>query len=266
MFEEDHRGESASGVSESARKSFDDWIREQVMERNDWFQRIRLSPDLVTPGWSDPEVEKLPHFGLPDDLTGLRVLDIGCSEGYFSFEAERRGAAEVIAIDSSPDSITRFNICRNALRSNANAYLCNVYDISPRTFGTFDLVLYYGVLYHLRHPLLSLEKVLSVCTGTMLLQCAVYGEFEQPGLKEQPMARFYAHGRDSGPDAEGNPLLDPTIFWVPNRECVRAMTDCAGFVGIETISENDFVSIVLRAKSPVQEKGQGPDLMTAPWS
>ncbi len=58
--------------------------------------------DIVTPGWSDPRVDKLPHFGLPADMTGMRVLDIGNAEGFFSFEAERRGAAEVVGLENYP--------------------------------------------------------------------------------------------------------------------------------------------------------------------
>ena len=107
-------------------------------------------------------------------MHGMRVLDVGCAKGFFSFETERRSAAKVVAVDSFPDSVRRFNICRDALTSKAVACLTNVYDLSPRTFGTFDLAMPFGVLYHLRHPILSLEKLASVYTGTLLLQTANY--------------------------------------------------------------------------------------------
>jgi len=122
--------------------TFKQWIRDQVEAEKYWFQKIPLFDDLVTPGWSDPSTEKEPYFAVPDDLSGMRVLDIGCAEGYFSFLAEKNGAAEVVAIDSFPDSVRRFNMCRDALGSKATAYLCNVYDLSPKTFGTFDVVLF----------------------------------------------------------------------------------------------------------------------------
>lgn len=236
-----------SGAIGQTDPTFENWLRQQVEAEKYWFHRQELLPGLVTPGWSDPAIEKLPFYGMPDDLDGLRVLDIGCAEGFFSFEAERRGAAEVVAIDSFPDSVRRFNLCRAALGSKATAYLCNVYDLSPRSFGTFDLVLFYGVLYHLRHPLLALEKILSVCRGTMLLQTAGY---EEPAVAGTPWAKFHPHGVQSGPSEEGKPLFDPTVFWLPNRECVRALTDCAGFEEIETLWEDEDVSIVLRARSP----------------
>ena len=96
------------------KESFADVIRQRVEREPYWFHKIQIMPDLKTPGWSDPITEKLPFYGLPGDLTGKRVLDIGCAEGFFSFEAEARGAREVVAIDSFPDSIRRFNIVREA--------------------------------------------------------------------------------------------------------------------------------------------------------
>ncbi len=65
--------------------------RHQVLAEPYWSQKIEVLPGLFSPGWSDPAKEKLPYYGLPKDLSGMRVLDIGCAEGFFSFEAERRG-------------------------------------------------------------------------------------------------------------------------------------------------------------------------------
>ena len=162
-----------NGHLEAATKEF---IEHQVMTEPYWFQKIEVLPGLFSPGWSEPETEKLPFFGLPEDLSGLRILDIGCAEGYFSFEAEKRGAREVIAIDSSPDSVRRFNIVKSARQSSATAYLCSVYDLDRKKFGTFDLVLFYGVFYHLKHPQLALEKIADVCTGQLLFQTHIYEE------------------------------------------------------------------------------------------
>src|ERR1051325_120315 len=117
-----------------------EWVRAQVHDEPYWFHRMDLLPGVTTPGWSDPRRDKLPHFGVPADLTGLRVLDVGCAEGFFAFEAERRGAREVVAVDSFPDSIRRFMLCRSALGARAAAFLCNVYDLDPAAFGTFDVV------------------------------------------------------------------------------------------------------------------------------
>lgn len=238
---------------------FKDWVREQVRAEPYFFQKIALGPDLVTPGWSDPAKEKLPYYGLPGDLTGARVLDIGCAEGFFAFEAERRGAREVVAIDSFPDSIRRFNLCRAALGSRATAYLANVYELSPRTFGTFDLVLFYGVLYHLRHPHLALEKIRSVCTGTLLFQTLVRNP---PALQHLPMGEFHPHGLLSGKEQD---QWDPTVFWVLNSAGCVAMLEAVGFKDVEVVSP-DPQPFVLRAKSPLKACGLPPDQTLSPWS
>jgi len=239
--------------------SFVDWVRSQVAGEGYWFQRMDLGPGLTTPGWSDPQAEKLPYFGLPERMQGMRVLDVGCAEGFFSFEAERRGAKEVIAIDVLPDSIRRFGICRSALAARATAYLCNVYDLGPKAFGTFDLVFFFGVLYHLRNPLLALERVFSVCAGPLLLQTATH---EVAGAEQVPLARFHPSGIESGPPGSG--LFDPTVFWLPNAECARAMTSHVGFEAIETVTSE--AGLVLRAQSPRPAQGRPPDESKAPWS
>jgi tRNA (mo5U34)-methyltransferase len=210
--------------------TYHDWLRAQVEAEEYWFQTIDLGDGLTTPGWSNPMTEKLPFYGLPDDMTGMRVLDIGCCEGFFSFEAERRGAADVVAIDSFPESIRRFNICRNALGSKANGYLASVYDLDPKNFGTFDLVMYFGVLYHLRHPLLSLQKIAGVTAGTVILQTR---SFEAPGLGEISAARFNPFGIESG-TAE-DPTQDLSVIWEPNAACVRDMLLHVGFVNVERV-------------------------------
>jgi len=240
--------------------TFDEWLKQQVGAEPYWFQRMELRPGLETPGWSNPALEKLPYFGLPDRLDGMRVLDIGCAEGFFSFEAERRGAREVIAIDSFPDSIRRFNICRAALGSRAIAYLCNVYDVTPRAFGTFDLVMFFGVLYHLRNPLLALERIHAICTGSLLLQTL---SAEAPGSADVPYARFYPSGMESGPKEK--PLFDPTVFWVPNVACVTGMVRSVGFVDVEGRADRN-VSCVLQARTTSIAPGKAPDQRTAPWS
>jgi len=177
----------------------------------------------------------------------------------FSFEAERRGAKEIVSIDSFPDSVRRFNICRNALGASATAFLTNVYDLSPRTFGTFDLVMFFGVLYHLRHPLLALEKVASVCSGTVLLQTANY---ESPAVGDLSVAKFHPFGIQSGP--ADNPMYDPTVFWLPNAACVRDMLLHVGLIDVESLST--IPGVVFRAKVAERSAGTPPDESKVPWS
>jgi len=239
--------------------SFEAWIRSQVEIEKYWFHRIELPGGLVTPGWSDPKTEKLPHFGLPEDMRGMRVLDIGHAEGFFSFEAERRGAVEVIGIENYHPMTRKYNICRAALGSRAQSVLVSVYELNPKTFGTFDMVFFYGVLYHLRHPLLALEKIHSVCSGTLLMQTATSAD-----ASDTPIAEFHPFGIESGPPE--NRRCDPTCFWFPNPACCAAMLAHAGFQQIERISPEAPVGAVFRAKSALQAKGMPPDETKAPWS
>jgi len=236
-----------------------EWLRYLVEREPYFFHRMELPDGLVTPGWSDPQIEKLPLYGLPDDMSGMRVLDVGCAEGFFSFEAERRGASEVIAIDSFPDSVRRFNICREAFDAKAQAFLTNVYDLSERAFGTFDLVMFFGVLYHLRHPLFAMEKVFNVCSGSVLVQS---DNFEDERLGDNAFAEFHPFGIQSG--TPENPMFDPTVFWVPNAACVRDMMSHVGFVNIEGGS-TDRTGAIFRADAPAQSAGAPPDQMKAPW-
>jgi tRNA (mo5U34)-methyltransferase len=236
-----------------------DWLRARVAKEAYWFHRIEIAEDLTTPGWSDPKSEKLPHYGLPEDMSGMRVLDIGCAEGFFSFEAERRGAREVIAIDAHPDSIRRFNICRDALDSRATGFLTSIYDVSARTFGTFDLVMFFGVLYHLRNPLAALERIVEVCKGTILLQTA---GFEDAAIGDQPIAKFHPFGIESGPPEKR--IWDPTVLWIPNAACVKSMLEHVGFNEIRKIS--DSAGLVFRARALQPSLGAAPDESKAPWS
>ncbi len=238
--------------------SIRDLISYQVEAEPYWFQKIEVLPRLFSPGWADPAVEKLPYFGLPEDLTGMRVLDIGCAEGFFSFEAEARGAREVIGIDSFPDSVRRFNIVKAARQLNATAFLMNVYDLEPKRLGTFDLVLFYGVFYHLKHPQYALERIRSICTGNLLFQTHIY---EEPSLKGVPWARFYPHGLMSGAKHE---LFDPTVFWLFNSQCCLAMLDHVGFVDVKVISDTPH-PFVVSAAAPERAPGTPPDQIQAPW-
>lgn len=236
-----------------------DWVKARITEDPYWFHRMELPGGIVTPGWSDPRIDKLPHFGLPETMSGMRVLDIGNAEGFFSFEAERRGASEVIGIENYPPMARKFEICRAALDSGARTYMASVYDLSPNTFGTFDLVMFFGVLYHLRHPILALQKIASVCSGVILMQTATCDD-----KTDRPIAEFHPFGLKSGPPE--NPSLDPTCFWFPNAACCIAMLQHVGFKNVKQIRTDAPVGGVFRAEAAVQQKGAPPDEMKAPWS
>lgn len=152
-------------------------VRRLIAEHGRWWHEIEVAPGIVTPG-DDSNRLKLPlldGLGLPADMTGLRALDIGCSDGYFTFEMERRGAT-VVAVDFVPEHYTGFATVRRILGSSAEYRMDNVYNLAPERYGTFDVVLFMGVLYHLRKPLAALDAIRSVMkegarmfAGTMMI-------------------------------------------------------------------------------------------------
>ena len=123
-----------------------------------WFHTMDLGGGLRTVGIHDP-LTRLPLLGLPESLAGLSVLDVGAWDGFFAFECERRGATRVVASDHfswhGPGWGTKagFEMAREALGSRVEDIDIDVMDLSPERIGTFDLVLFLGVLYHLRDPL-----------------------------------------------------------------------------------------------------------------
>lgn len=123
-----------------------------------WFHRIDLGNGIITPG-VDESPAKLKKLGLPEDLHGKTVLDIGAWDGFFSFETERRGAKRVLATDyfcwggEGCGTKAGFELARKALNSNVEDMEIDVLELSPEKVGQFDLVLCLGVLYHMKHPL-----------------------------------------------------------------------------------------------------------------
>lgn len=207
-------------------------ISQKIKSVAHWYHQIEIAPGIVTPG-INPCREVLKRLGLPVDCKGLSVLDIGARDGFFSFELERRGA-EVLAVDYESPDRTGFNVARDLLGSHIKYEVANVYELSPERFGTFDIVLFLGVLYHLRNPLLALDKIWSVCKDTMWLESHVMdeatvdvrGELKRldqiaPKLANLPIMQFFA--RD-----ELN--KDFSNWWAPNCACVIAMLESSSYI------------------------------------
>jgi tRNA (mo5U34)-methyltransferase len=206
--------------------------RRLIASHEHWYHRIEVAPGVVTPGVNDSQMI-LDALDLPEDLSGLRVLDIGARDGFFSFECERRGAAEVVAIDYLPPQETGFPIARQLVGAEVELRQANVYDLDPDEIGTFDLTLFLGVLYHLRDPMLALDKIAGVSRGRVIVETQMIddalltedGGFKRlvdldPELERVPLMQFYP-GR-----ALNN---DPTNVWAPNEACLGAMLEESGF-------------------------------------
>jgi tRNA (mo5U34)-methyltransferase len=181
-----------------------------------WWHQIELPNGYVTPG-RDASRAKLASLHLPN-LAGKTVLDVGAWDGYFSFAAERMGASRVLAADSwawqQPGGKEGFEYARAALGSKVENVEIEVLDISPETVGRFDVVLFLGVLYHMRHPLLALERVASVANELLVVETLVDMTFLR-----SPAAAFYPWSM----------LRDHTNWWGPNRAAVLGMLDSIGF-------------------------------------
>lgn len=201
--------------------AFDEKIRsmaESVQARTR-YHSIELPDGSILPGLQPVEHlrNRLALFGLPEDLTGKRVLDIGAWDGWFSFECERRGA-DVVAIDCV--ELATFLEAKELLGSKVDYRTLDVAEISAEKLGKFDIVLFFGVLYHLRHPLLGLERVLEVCTDTALIESFV---IESEARAIPTVMEFYERAELGG-------QIDN---WCgPSPECLVSMCRSAGFAQV----------------------------------
>ena len=194
-----------------------------------WWHPIDLGGGLITPG-IDVTPARLAEIRMPEDLTGLTVLDIGAWDGFFSFEAERRGARRVLATDSfcwdggGWGTKKGFELARRVLGSKVEDKWIEVLSLSPDTVGVFDVVLFLGVLYHMKHPLLALERVASVTRGQLIMQTQV-----DMLAVNRPAIAFYP-GKELGGD--------PTNWCGPNPAALEAMLETVGFRKVEILSKS----------------------------
>jgi tRNA (mo5U34)-methyltransferase len=198
-----------------------DGYREEF-ESTGWWHSIDLGGGRITPGVRkiDDLRSRYANFKLPEDLSGKRVLDIGCWDGFFSFEAERHGA-QVVSVDCwRPE---KFFEAHRALNSRAEFHEMSVYELSREKLGVFDFVFFLGVLYHLQHPLLSLQRVCEVTSGI-----AIIGSYVIDNILEtaSPAMEFYPLDELGG---------QYDNWWGPNTDCLVKMAQTAGFAQTDVI-------------------------------
>ena len=192
-----------------------------------WYHTIDLGHGVTTRGVDDSPY-RLARLDLPASLAGSSVLDVGAWDGFFSFEAERRGAARVVASDDYSwhgggwGSKAGFLLAREALGSRVEDVDIDVMDLAPDRVGIFDVVFFLGVLYHLRHPLLALERIASVTRSLLVMETVV----DLVGV-DRPAMAFY-------PGKELND--DPTNWWGPNPAAVHGMLRSVGFARVRTVT------------------------------
>ena len=247
-------------------------LRGEVERLAPWFHNIDLGHGIRTAPdhfLGDYPSTKFKHFAhaVPADLTGKTVLDIGCNAGFYSVEMARRGAARVLGIDSDDRYLDQARLASATLGFDDVEFRnLSVYDVG--TLGErFDLVIFMGVLYHLRHPLLALDLIREHVVGDdglMLFQTMQQGSKEgwQP-IEDHP---FHTPGSFKPPaffDESAYPKMhfiewrfagDWTNWWAPNRACSEAMLRASGF----TIEAHPESEVYLCRAAPVPYAEWGP--------
>jgi tRNA (mo5U34)-methyltransferase len=215
-----------------------------------WYHSIELPDGQVIPGLQTIEQlrERIARYPIPQDLTGKRVLDIGAWDGWFSFEMERRGAS-VVALDSTRQET--FFEARRLLNSKVEYVVDDICRVNPRDLGYFDIVLFFGVLYHLKHPLLALEKVCELTTDLACIESLVT---DDPPSNAVPMMEFY----------ESTELAGQFDNWCgPNTSCLLAFCRTAGFVRVELGEVVDYRAhaVGYRKWPEIERNGPAPELV-----
>ena len=216
-------------------------IRERVEALGPWFHNIELGGIATAPNHylgNYPQM-KWRKFAdaIPADLTGKSVLDIGCNAGFYSIQMKRRGAARVLGIDFDEAYLAQARFAAEVEQADIEFRQLSVYDLGALE-EQFDIVLFMGVLYHLRHPLLALDLIREhVCRDIMVFQSMQRGSAVVETLADNyPFTDAELFNRPDFPKLhfiEHRYADDPTNWWVPNAACVEAMLRSSGFCIVE---------------------------------
>ena len=235
-----------------------DEIQNRVHELGAWFQNLNLNGVQTAPNHflGDYPAVKFAGFAhaVPQDLTGKSVLDIGCNAGFYSLEMKRRGADRVLGLDFDERYLAQARFAAEVAGEEIEFRQLSVYDVG--SLGEkFDLVIFMGVLYHLRHPLLALDLIREhVAKDLMLFQTMQRGSNDAMEVEEN--YDFWQTEMFARPDfptmyfIEHRYAGDPTNWWIPNRACSEAMLRSAGF---EIIAHPEDEVFVCRVKNETQE-------------
>ena len=211
---------------------------QRIEELGPWFHNLHLPGGLETcpdQPFGDFPALKWRHLAgvIPRDLRDRRILDIGCNAGFYSLELARRGAS-VVAIDSNPHYLRQARWAAGVLSLTPRIEFrqMDVYELESGE--RFDIVLFMGVFYHLRHPLLALDIIAALRPGLLIFQSLMHGQVgAEAGASEdvdfQSMDRLGEPGWPSLAFIETTFCRDPTNWWVPNETAVSALLRAAGF-------------------------------------
>ncbi|WP_407179038.1 TIGR04290 family methyltransferase [Bradyrhizobium sp. STM 3562] len=212
-------------------------IRQRIDALGPWFHNLDLNGVATAPSHflGDYPMVKWRRFStvIPENLEGKSVLDIGCNAGFYAMEMKRRGAARVLGLDTDEEYLAQARFAAEVKGLKIEFRKLSAYDVG--SLGErFDLVIFMGLLYHLRHPLLALDLIQEhVARDLLLFQSMLRGASRVDVIENN--YDFWTAEQFDGP---GYPKLhfiehkyadDPTNWWAPNRACVEAMLRSAGF-------------------------------------
>ena len=214
-----------------------DQIERKVKELGPWFHNfevggVRTAPDHFLFDYPNNKWSKFAG-ALPTDLSGQTVLDIGCNAGFYSLEMKRRGAERVVAMDSDARYLEQAKFAAQVSGLELEFAQLSVYDVA-QLGEKFDLVIFMGVLYHLRHPLLALDLIHQHVTKDKLL----FQSMQRGSAEVMAVANDYPFSETAIFDAPDYPKMhfvekryctDPTNWWIPNRAATEAMLRSSGF-------------------------------------
>jgi tRNA (mo5U34)-methyltransferase len=233
-------------------------IRERAAALGEWFHNIDLdgvptAPNHFLNDYPNVKWRRFRH-AIPEDLSGKTVLDIGCNAGFYSIEMKRRGAARVLGIDFDQRYLDQARFAAEVKGQDIEFRLLSVYDVADLR-ERFDIVLFMGLLYHLRHPLLALDLIHDHVAKDLL----VYQSMQRGSPAIEPVRANYDFFEQHHFDRPGYPKLhfiehqyanDWTNWWAPNAACSAAMLRSAGFEILDRPEEEVF--ICRAAKRPTQ--------------
>jgi tRNA (mo5U34)-methyltransferase len=224
-------------------------IRSRVRDLGEWFQNINLNGVYTAPDHylGDYPMLKWICFAdsIPSDLRQMSVLDIGCNAGFYSIEMKKRGAKRVLGIDHDEDYLAQARFAAGVCGADVEFKKMSVYDVAQLK-ERFDIVLFMGVLYHLRHPLLALDLLHEhVVKDLLVFQSMLRGPDEQAVLSsDYPFSEQGIFTRPGFPRLhfiEHSYSNDPTNWWIPNKSCVEAMLRSSGFKIISNPEKEVFI-------------------------
>jgi tRNA (mo5U34)-methyltransferase len=211
-------------------------IRARVAGLGEWFHNLDLAGVATAPNHflGDYPTQKWRGFqhAVAEDLRGATVLDVGCNAGFYSLEMKRRGAERVVAIDSSETYLAQARFAAQVRGMDIEFKNLSVYEVG-RLGERFDVVIFMGVLYHLRHPLLALDLLHEhVTKDVFIFQTMQRGPNGRDLDEDYPFSETEVFEGSDAPRAvfiEKSYAGDPTNWWIPNEACSRALLRSAGF-------------------------------------